>query len=74
MRAFNSRALRLSAVSQVWGRTGLKTRVIISDILSALHENLYFIELARAKLHSFARVLQRGWGCVVIYIYIIHTQ
>ena len=33
MRAFNtdnslSKALRLSAVSQVWGRTGLKTRVI----------------------------------------------
>ena len=30
MRAFNSlsRALRLSAVSQMWGRTGLKTRVM----------------------------------------------
>ena len=45
MRGFNtdnslSRALRLSVVSQVWGRTGLKTRVIISDILSALYENL----------------------------------
>ena len=36
MRAFNSLGRALSAVSQVWGRTGLKTRVIISDILPAL--------------------------------------
>jgi len=41
----------LSAVSQVCGRTGLKTRDIISDILSALYENQ----------NKYARAVRCNW-------------
>ena len=53
MRAFNSLSRALSAVSQVWGRTGLKTRFIISDILSALYENHKIIKHCGLIVDSF---------------------
>ena len=71
-----SRALRLSAVSQVWGRTGLKTRVM-NNLLATfcLHFTRTFI-LSNLHVQNFtvSRVCCRGGGAASSYIYIIHTQ